>query len=71
MLRAAGVPQLDVRQDASRYFDFHHTANDTVDKIDPQQLTQVARAYSSITWLAAEQQVDFGRVPDDARERRR
>ncbi len=71
VLRAQGVPQLDVRQDASRYFDFHHTANDTVDKIDPQQLTQVARAYSSITWLAAEQQVDFGRVPDDARERRR
>ncbi len=71
VLRAAGVPQLDVRQDVSRYFDFHHTANDTVDKIDPQQLTQVARAYSSITWLAAEQQLDFGRVPADARERRR
>ncbi len=71
VLRAAGVPQLDVRQDVSRYFDFHHTANDTVDKIDPLQLTQVARAFSTITWLAAEQQVDFGRVPEDARERRR
>lgn len=71
VLRAAGVPQLDVRQDASRYFDYHHTANDTVDKIDPEQLAQVARTFSTITWLVAEQQVDFGRVPADDRERRR
>jgi Zn-dependent M28 family amino/carboxypeptidase len=68
VLRAAGVPQLDVRQDASRYFDFHHTANDTVDKLSEEQLTQAARAFSSMTWLAAEQQTDFGRVPEGRRE---
>jgi Zn-dependent M28 family amino/carboxypeptidase len=71
VLRAAGVPQLDVRQDVSRYFDYHHTANDTVDKLDPEQLTQVARTFSTITWLVAEQQVDFGRVPEGDRARRR
>jgi Zn-dependent M28 family amino/carboxypeptidase len=70
ILRAAGVPQLDVRQDASRYFDFHHTANDTVDKLDEPQLTQAARAFSVLAWLAAEQQVDFGRVPEGLRERK-
>ncbi|MDP1823848.1 MAG: M20/M25/M40 family metallo-hydrolase [Archangium sp.] len=71
VLRAAGVPQLDVRQDASRYFDFHHTANDTVDKLDEPQLTQAARAFSTMTWLVAEQPVDFGRVPEDKRARKR
>jgi Zn-dependent M28 family amino/carboxypeptidase len=71
VLRAAGVPQLDVRQDTSRYFDFHHTANDTVDKLDAAQLTQVARTVATAAWLAAEQGVDFGRVPEDKRTRKR
>lgn len=70
ILRAAGVPQLDVRQDASRYFDFHHTANDTLDKFDEPQLTQAARSFSVMTWLAAEELVDFGRVPEGMRERK-
>lgn len=69
-LRAAGVPLLDVRQDASTYFDFHHTANDTVDKLEPVHLAQVARAYATFAWLAAEQEVDFGRTPKDLRERK-
>ena len=67
VLRAAGVPQLDVRQDASRYFDFHHTANDTVDKLDRDAHTQVAHTLATVTWLAAEQGVDFGRVPAEKR----
>ncbi len=33
----AGVPSLGLSQDASTYFDLHHTANDTLDKIDPQR----------------------------------
>ncbi|MFZ5443144.1 MAG: M28 family peptidase [Myxococcota bacterium] len=70
VLRAAGVPQLDVRQDASRYFDIHHTANDTPDKLDRDAHTQVARTMATVVWLAAEQGVDFGRVPQDKRGRR-
>ncbi len=70
VLRAAGVPQLDVRQDLSRYFEVHHTANDTVAQLDPVQLTQAARAFASVTWLAAEQGVDFGRVAEEKRARR-
>jgi Zn-dependent M28 family amino/carboxypeptidase len=69
-LRAAGVPQLDVRQDTSRYFDFHHTANDTVDKLDGAQMTQLAHAFATAAWLAAEQGVDFGRVPEEKRTRK-
>src|SRR5690606_8431573 len=31
----AGVPAIDLQQDGSRYFDLHHTPDDTLDKIDP------------------------------------
>jgi hypothetical protein len=64
------VPLLDVRQDASTYFDFHHTANDTVDKLEPIHQAQVARTYATLAWLAAEQEVDFGRTPKELRERK-
>jgi len=32
-LARQGVPMLELIQDASGYFDYHHTANDTFDKI--------------------------------------
>ena len=39
-LMAAGVPFVDFDQDASRYFDLHHSADDTLDKIDPDDWPQ-------------------------------
>ena len=36
----AGVPAFVLYQDASGYFDIHHTADDTLDKIDQEQLDQ-------------------------------
>ena len=68
-LRAAGVPVMDARQDGTRYFDLHHTANDTADKLDPTQLPQLTRTIASLAWLAAELQVDFGRLAPAQRER--
>jgi hypothetical protein len=44
----AGVPAIDLAQDGTRYFDFHHTPDDTLDKIDPAQLRQ-----NVIVWTAA------------------
>jgi carboxypeptidase Q len=69
-LLALGVPVLDLRQDGTRYFDFHHTANDTLDKIDPGVLAQAAAAFATAAWGAAEMDGDFGRVPQDARKGR-
>jgi Zn-dependent M28 family amino/carboxypeptidase len=63
-----GVPVLDLRQDATRYFDLHHTANDTLDKIDPGVLAQAAAAYATAVWAAAEMDGDFGRVPEALRK---
>ena len=55
----AGLPSFSFRQDGTRYFDVHHTANDTLDKIDPKALDQNAAAYAVFAWLAAETTVNF------------
>jgi hypothetical protein len=69
-LQALGVPILDLRQDATRYFDLHHSANDTVDKIDPGILAQAAASFATAAWAAAEMDGDFGRVPEALRKER-
>ena len=52
-LRAAGVPVTSLRQNGWDYFDLHHTADDTLDKIDPEDLAQNVAAYAAFTWMAA------------------
>ena len=55
----AGVPAFLLAQDATRYFDIHHTADDTLDKIDRAQLDQNVAAWAALVWLAADGAVDF------------
>ncbi len=42
-----GTPVIDLQQDGTRYFDIHHTADDTLDKIDPAQLAQNVAAWAA------------------------
>ena len=49
----SGVAVVDLRQDGSRYFDIHHTSDDTLDKIDPAQLQQNVEAWTIMLNLAA------------------
>ena len=63
-LGAAHVPILSLAQDASAYFDYHHTSNDTLDKIDPKDLDQNVASWLAITYVAAEMPGDFGRGPE-------
>lgn len=58
-----GTPVVDLSQDGSRYFDYHHTADDTLAAIDPEQLRQNIAAYAVFAYLAAEQDWDFGPPP--------
>ena len=58
-LAVAGVPVFTLAQDGTRYFDLHHTANDTLDKIDPAQLNQNVAAWAGLLWLIADSDVDF------------
>tara|TARA_R110002124_G_scaffold90859_1_gene231624 strand:+ start:5380 stop:6720 length:1341 start_codon:yes stop_codon:yes gene_type:complete len=50
----AGVPVLRLKQDGTDYFDYHHTADDTLDKVDPDELKQNIAAWAVVTFLAAD-----------------
>ena len=56
----ARVPVADLNQDASIYFDHHHTGNDTFDKIVPEELSQAVAAYVVFAYAAAELPGPFG-----------
>ena len=43
----AGAPWISLNQDGTRYFDWHHTPDDTLDKIDPIQLRQNVAAWTA------------------------
>ena len=58
-LAEAGVPVFGLNQDGLRYFDLHHTADDTLDKIDPAQMSQNVAAWAGLVWLIADSDVDF------------
>ncbi|WP_202844150.1 M28 family peptidase [Luteimonas saliphila] len=62
-LAAVGGAWAWLGQDGSTYFDLHHNADDTLDKIDPQALAQNVAAYAVFAYLAAEAQGDFGSAP--------
>ncbi|MFT6045854.1 MAG: hypothetical protein ACI9WC_001555 [Arenicella sp.] len=63
-LATAGVPTVRLNQNGMDYFDLHHTPDDTLDKIDPEQLAQNVAAYAALVYLAAELDVEF-RSPSD------
>ncbi len=44
----AGAPWISLNQDGTRYFDYHHTPDDTLDKIDPAQLRQNVAAWTTM-----------------------
>ena len=48
------VPVLSVAQDTSRYFDWHHSAADTLDKVNPRELAEATAALAWTAWALAE-----------------
>ncbi len=59
-LRTAGMATAGLYQDGTVYFDYHHTVNDTLDKIVPEELAQNVAAWVVFTAMAAEHSGDFG-----------
>jgi carboxypeptidase Q len=49
----SGVPGIGIIQDTRKYFDYHHTAADTLDKVDPQQLRENAAAMAVMGYALA------------------
>ena len=48
-----GIPTLGIMQDARTYFNYHHTAADTLDKIVPQELRENAAAMAVMGYALA------------------
>ncbi len=57
---AGGLAWARLAQDGTDYFDYHHTPDDTLDKIDPKALAQNVAAYAVFAYLAASADGDFG-----------
>jgi len=58
-LQPLGVPVISARQNGLYYFDTHHTADDTLDKVDPAELAQNVAVWAATAYLAAETDTDF------------
>ncbi|MGY0505130.1 M28 family peptidase [Luteimonas sp. e5] len=64
-----GVAWATLHQDGTDYFDYHHTPDDTLDKIDPQAIAQNVAAYAVFAYLAAQAEGDFGSQRKDPEQR--
>jgi hypothetical protein len=62
-MHGKGMAALSLTQDGTYYFDWHHTANDTLDKIDPKQLAQNVAVYATFSYMAAQADGNFGSAP--------
>jgi hypothetical protein len=54
-----GVPTIRLSQEGSDYFDLHHTPDDTLDKINPDELAQNVAAYAATIYLFADTAIDL------------
>lgn len=50
-LMLQGVPVAEITPDSQRYFDYHHTAIDSIDKVNARELQLGAAALASLVWL--------------------
>ncbi|MBI1768974.1 MAG: M20/M25/M40 family metallo-hydrolase [Bacteroidetes bacterium] len=50
-LGALGTPMIGYLPDSQRYFDYHHTPEDTIDKVSPRELELGAAAMASLVFL--------------------
>ena len=62
----SGQPGVELSQDGTRYFDLHHTPDDTLDKIDPAQLRQNVAAWTAMLAI-----LSGGIEPEPKRGKRR
>ena len=63
---AAGAPWISLSQDGTRYFDIHHTPDDTLDKIDVEQMRQNVAAWTAVLGV-----LSGGIEPEPKRAKRR
>jgi carboxypeptidase Q len=62
-LDAAGVPTLAPMVDTRTYFDYHHSAADTLDKIDPDNIRRQVALMAMMAYFVAEMPEALPRLP--------
>lgn len=63
MLPNHGVPVVNLYQDGTYYFDYHHTPNDTLDKIKPEDLQQNLAVWATFTDFMANTTIETRPAP--------
>lgn len=53
-LKPSGATLVGLRSDMARYFDYHHSHADTVDKVDPDELRRTVGAMALLAYLLAD-----------------
>jgi carboxypeptidase Q len=59
-VQAGAIPAASINGEPVRYFQIHHTPADTVDRIDPQDVSRAVAAMAVLGYLAAEIPERFG-----------
>ena len=64
ILARSGVPVVTPGQNGIDYFDYHHTPDDTFDKINPEEFRQNVAVYAAFTYIAAQTGWNFRAQPE-------
>ncbi|PHS27605.1 MAG: peptidase M28 family protein [Robiginitomaculum sp.] len=67
-LSAAGTPAITMGQNGWDYFDLHHTPNDTLDKVDSDDLAQNIAVYAAFALMVANTEGGFHPPAEPASE---
>lgn len=59
-MKKAGVLLMGHRVEGSTYFDYHHSHADTVDKVDPDELSQNVAVMATLAYVLADMPERFG-----------
>lgn len=59
-VQAGSVPSMSLNGNSERYFLIHHTPADTVDRIDPMELSHAAAAVAVMTYIIADMPARLG-----------
>ncbi|MBY5981559.1 M20/M25/M40 family metallo-hydrolase [Ferrimonas balearica] len=63
VLPPLGVPVAGLNMDGTDYFDYHHTPDDTLDKVKPESLKQSTTVYTLFAWLMANANSELRPIP--------
>ncbi len=64
----SGVPMIGLKNDSTKYFRYHHTPADTLDKVDPQELAKCSAMMAVMAYTLAEMDAPLPRLPPGTAE---